>query len=160
MDEGRIQQVGTPTEVYDHPDNSFVAHFLGESNLLPGQVHSQDHSETRIKTDFGLIITVRHCDARVGSRVTVMIRPEHLQLAATPSSTASSKDHPALQISGTLQQTMFVGSDFQLIFELSGGGVMRASVRDTERASISALVDGQDIEFTYSPLMPHVICEP
>jgi spermidine/putrescine transport system ATP-binding protein len=160
MDEGRIQQVGTPTEVYDHPDNSFVAHFLGESNLLPGQVHSQDHLGTRIKTDSGLIITVRHCDARVGSRVTVMIRPEHLQLAATPSSTASSKDQPALQISGTLQQTMFVGSDFQLIFELSGGGVMRASVRDTERASISALVDGQDIKFTYSPLMPHVISEP
>jgi spermidine/putrescine transport system ATP-binding protein len=160
MDEGRIQQVGTPTEVYDHPDNSFVAHFLGESNLLPGQVHSQDHSGTRVKTDFGLIITVSHCDARVGSRVTVMIRPEHLQLAATPSSAASSKDHPALQISGTLQQTMFVGSDFQLIFELSGGGIMRASVRDTERASISALVDGQDIKFTYSPLTPHVICEP
>lgn len=89
-----------------------------------------------------------------------MIRPEHLQLAATPSSTASIKDQPALQISGTLQQTMFVGSDFQLIFELSGGGVMRASVRDTERASISALVDGQDIKFTYSPLMPHVISEP
>jgi sulfate transport system ATP-binding protein len=39
MNQGRIQQIGTPEEVYDHPANPFVYHFLGEVNLFHGRIH-------------------------------------------------------------------------------------------------------------------------
>jgi iron(III) transport system ATP-binding protein len=85
MSRGRIEQIGTPSEVYDRPTSPFVASFIGHSSHFPATVDSPG----------GMIVASSHrlaADAArpllYGARVTVFIRPEHIRLerpeAATP----------------------------------------------------------------------------
>ncbi len=84
MRDGRIQQQGDPTELYERPVNRFVADFIGTSNPLGGKVVSFDDATRRaqVETDGGLRLTGAVTDpaARPGAdtEVTVAIRPEHL----------------------------------------------------------------------------------
>ena len=58
MSKGRIEQVGTPADVYDHPATEFVASFLGASNLLPGSITAQNGAQAQVTLEDGAIITV------------------------------------------------------------------------------------------------------
>lgn len=82
---GRVEQVGAPMELYEHPRNLFVAEFIGSPkvNLIPGEVVEASATGARVKTAQGdtLTLTVDAATARPGDAVTVGIRPEHLGLA-------------------------------------------------------------------------------
>ncbi len=71
MNEGRLLQVGTPAEIYEHPVNRFVADFIGQTNLLDASVVSND----TVCLANGDHID-GHCDLPVGTRVAVCLRPE------------------------------------------------------------------------------------
>ncbi|WP_158747125.1 ABC transporter ATP-binding protein [Acidisphaera sp. L21] len=73
---GKLEQFAPPTQVYDTPASLFVNGFVGQANMLPGTLVSP----TAATLDIGGTIPVRHCAAGTGSRVTICIRPEHLQL--------------------------------------------------------------------------------
>lgn len=83
MNEGKVMQVGTPKEVYRNPTSTFVADFIGSSNLFEGQVTARDdgHSAVRVTNDIEL-----QCDSDPGSvnEVTVSIRPEAVRLTTDP----------------------------------------------------------------------------
>lgn len=72
MNEGRIEQIGTPEEVYYKPKTKFVAQFLGRTNLFEGVVDNSD----RIETNLGSLQL--NCKAK--GKVTCSIRPEHLTI--------------------------------------------------------------------------------
>lgn len=72
MNEGRIEQIGTPEEVYYQPKNKFVAQFLGRTNLFEGDVEDADTIETKIGH------LKLNCKAK--GRITCSIRPEHLTI--------------------------------------------------------------------------------
>nr|WP_295740689.1 ABC transporter ATP-binding protein [uncultured Acidocella sp.] len=78
MSKGRIEQVGTPADVYDHPATEFVASFLGASNLLPGSITAQNGAQAQVTLEDGAIITVpRAVLARIeGDKVKIGVRPE------------------------------------------------------------------------------------
>jgi spermidine/putrescine transport system ATP-binding protein len=80
MNAGRVEQEGTPQEVYEAPRTRFVAEFLGAANLLTGTVTSRDDHQLRARTDTGPDIEVAvGPDApptQTGEQVTVMLRPE------------------------------------------------------------------------------------
>jgi spermidine/putrescine transport system ATP-binding protein len=80
---GRIEQVGTPWEVYERPATGFVARFLGASNLLPALVEESagDRLVARIEGGPRVALAARGLDPAVGSRVAVMLRPEWLCLS-------------------------------------------------------------------------------
>jgi spermidine/putrescine transport system ATP-binding protein len=59
MNRGQLEQVGTPQEIYDHPATAFVADFIGDTNLLPGRVESQQGSSVQVVTPTGLKIQVQ-----------------------------------------------------------------------------------------------------
>ncbi len=86
---GRIEQVGTPREVYHHPANLFVAAFIGSPsiNLLGGEVVGQSGSDVTIHLDAGPEVHWSGTGVAVGNRVTLGIRPEKLRIEApgTPS---------------------------------------------------------------------------
>lgn len=78
LNEGRIEQVGSPLEVYERPRTRFVAGFVGEANLLEGRVtHGADGASQLITTD-GLALTVMG-DLEPGSMAVVSIRPESFE---------------------------------------------------------------------------------
>ncbi|WP_395827369.1 ABC transporter ATP-binding protein [Collimonas sp.] len=82
MNDGSIQQAGSPLELYQQPQNLFVASFIGspKMNLFNGTVSAVDRHALRIKLDSGQEINanVSPENARVGAAVTVGLRPEHL----------------------------------------------------------------------------------
>src|SRR5438093_2632993 len=75
MREGRLEQVGTATEIYQRPASRFVATFLGASNLFNGRVERRNGSESLITTAAGLRLLVDDV-ASDASDVIVSVRPE------------------------------------------------------------------------------------
>lgn len=80
---GRIEQIGTPRDIYDRPATRFVAEFVGETNLISGTVESRSLESAFVRLDDGKGIQVPAViPADVGRRVLVSIRPERIALAA------------------------------------------------------------------------------
>jgi spermidine/putrescine transport system ATP-binding protein len=85
MTQGRVDQIGTPTEIYHHPSSAFVAGFIGTANLLPVTVRSQDGDTVTVDSPTGTQFRVAAAGRTypTGREVTVMVRPERLVPAAT-----------------------------------------------------------------------------
>jgi multiple sugar transport system ATP-binding protein len=81
MHDGRIEQIGTPLELYDRPANLFVAQFIGSPamNIVRGEVRT-DNGAAYLQTDAGLRWPLRSGAAQTGRRVHYGVRPEHLTL--------------------------------------------------------------------------------
>jgi multiple sugar transport system ATP-binding protein len=85
MHEGRIEQVGSPLQVYDHPVNTFVARFIGSPamNLLPGKL-ARHGARATVVLDGGAIVDVPgSCSGADGQLVHFGIRPEHLAIGVS-----------------------------------------------------------------------------
>lgn len=82
MDEGRIRQIGTPTEIYEFPNSEYVADFIGRTNIVYGVVVEESAGHTTVKSDsFPAKIRITHKgNVAVGSQVTVALRPEKISL--------------------------------------------------------------------------------
>lgn len=76
MRDGRIEQIGTPEEVYDSPANPFVSQFIGDANVFTGTVTEGDDRATVAGDDFSLALP----DTDVTGEATVIVRPEQVRL--------------------------------------------------------------------------------
>lgn len=117
MDAGKIEQLGTPNELYERPQTSFVAGFLGISNLLPGSVAGPD----TVRLADGTTIRVRAgtLDGRAGD-VAVGIRPEKIR--------PDEQDPNALQ--GVVRERAYIGVSTQYIVETRNGNVTVVVLND------------------------------
>lgn len=82
MNKGKIEQIGTPTEIYESPVTSFVAAFIGDTNFLLGQVKElvdSDYCQTSID-GFGDVICYNEKKLRAGQNVSLSLRPEKFRL--------------------------------------------------------------------------------
>jgi len=106
MHHGRIQQVGSPTALYDEPINAFVADFIGESNFLGGTVTSVDADGTaEVRHASGRTFRAAwHGSVRPGTSVVASIRPERLTLAAE-----GAADFPCNLWQGRISEIIFIG---------------------------------------------------
>lgn len=78
---GRIEQIGTPEEVYDLPANRFVAEFIGETNFLEGSIERIDNRGALFKSIGGSVFLVKERDGiSIGEKATAIIRPENIAL--------------------------------------------------------------------------------
>jgi spermidine/putrescine transport system ATP-binding protein len=153
---GQIEQVGTPTEVYDHPSTTFVAEFIGESNIFHGTVRRNGSGEMEMRLGENQVVRLRE-DATHDIDVadsSVLIRPEHL-LVPDSGHDLERENYGALDV--TLRQTVFLGADFQLICELADGTTIKAIVRDTARRNISSLKPGDRVRLYYWLDSPYLI---
>ena len=82
MSAGRIEQLGTPEEIYAHPVNWFVADFVGESNLFRGRLGADGAGKPLALMDGGARIAVPPSPFAPGSEVGVLVRPERPRLLA------------------------------------------------------------------------------
>ena len=114
MLDGRIQQQGRPTDLYERPVNKFVANFIGVSNPLPGRVTAFDAASriARVETDRGLELrgTITDPDAspQPGTTVTVAIRPERLTVEPAGSDGLASLPGWAA-VAGRIDQGTYLG---------------------------------------------------
>jgi putative spermidine/putrescine transport system ATP-binding protein len=110
---GRIEQVGAPAEVYEHPATRFVAGFVGTSNLLSGEV----------------------AKAVVGADGTFTIRPEKIHLAET-GAVPGTDDVTA---TGRIRDVVYVGSETRYIVDLDAGGELVVTQQNLTTSSTEAL---------------------
>ncbi len=110
MNEGRILQVGTPSEIYDSPHNRFVADFIGTSNFFEGTLIRSDgvyvEVESNIEQSFKFVCKHKE-DISIDSQVTVVVRPERFEILTEPNS-----DLPNC-LCGTIQDESYLGTTVQ-----------------------------------------------
>jgi spermidine/putrescine transport system ATP-binding protein len=127
MSGGRVQQIATPRELYDHPANRFVAGFIGESNFL----------EARSSGSVVTVGTVQvNLPGAADGALTLMIRPEHVALASTLPD--------ALNLTATVRQLVFFGTDTHVHLTLPDGTAIVARVQNVLHGGRS-FVEGESI---------------
>ncbi|MGB3267795.1 MAG: ABC transporter ATP-binding protein [Microcoleus sp.] len=118
MHEGRIEQIGSPEEIYECPQTAFVADFIGDTNLFSGTVESIDRSTLTVSTSANLKIIVQQSDmwsGVTGDSVVVSVRPEKVYLNLY---------QPEVSVNcfeGRLKNTMYMGTHVHYVVELSSG---------------------------------------
>jgi spermidine/putrescine transport system ATP-binding protein len=110
MNAGRIEQLGTPSDLYERPETAFVASFLGISNLLPGTITGAD----TVRLDEGTEVRVpgETLNGRTG-RIAVGVRPEKIRLGHGEEN----------RLTGRLLETAYVGVATQYVLVTSAGNV-------------------------------------
>ncbi|MGZ5065122.1 MAG: ABC transporter ATP-binding protein [Usitatibacter sp.] len=114
MNEGRIQQVGSPREIYERPSSSFVADFVGSTNVLDGAVLGPDVVDThyRVRTEIGDLTVLATERLKADDKVLVSVRPEDVELSAAKPQRADNV------WSGVVDQKVFLGEVVDLQVKL------------------------------------------
>ena len=136
MNEGRVQQIGTPTDIYNEPANSFVADFIGESNILNGTM-VQDRLVRFMGRDFECV------DAGFGENasVDVVIRPEDIYIMAKSGSG---------MFDGVVQSCIFKGVHYEMTVLTSDG--YEIMIQDYNAFDV-----GQEVSLIVKPSDIHVM---
>ena len=142
MQGGKIEQLGTPSELYELPRTAYVAGFLGVSNLLHGTVSGP----TSVRLEQGEEVTVsREALAGRTGKVAVGIRPEKLRLG--PGATNS--------FTGRVREMAYVGVSTQYIVA-TPAGELTVYVQNAE-PGVRAIVPGGALELSFSPEAAFVV---
>jgi spermidine/putrescine transport system ATP-binding protein len=128
MRQGRIEQIGGPEEVYEHPRTVFVAGFLGASNLLDGEVTGRSNGQTSILTSGGDVVRANSAVVPdgIGPSVRVGVRPEKITIASDAGSPPGDRNH----ISGVVRMSTYIGVNYQYEVEGPGGHMLRVYVQN------------------------------
>lgn len=102
--EGRIQQIGTPRYVYEHPETAFVANFIGVCNIFEADVVARNGQQAVLDLDGQLVEICLNGQPLVGPRVRFAVRPEKITLSAELLSMAGS-----LQLQGIVENKSYLG---------------------------------------------------
>jgi spermidine/putrescine transport system ATP-binding protein len=123
MHAGKVEQLGTPEELYERPATRFVADFIGTTNLLHGDVVGAGGSATEIRLDSGEICRVGSGAGSVGSAIDVSLRPESIRICSTTddedASAGSELDRWAIR--GEIEQAAYLGATVQYLVRSRGG---------------------------------------
>jgi spermidine/putrescine transport system ATP-binding protein len=127
MSNGRIEQIGTPSEVYEEPATAYVADFLGISNLMDARAEGTDTSgRARLRIgEFHLLAGRGETDLLGDVKAT--IRPERIRLEAHGSSGEN-------RLPGMIERVVYVGSTLQVIVHLPSGQTLQAWVHNEGEA--------------------------
>jgi spermidine/putrescine transport system ATP-binding protein len=127
MNDGRLVQVGEPTEVYRNPTNRFVEEFLGDTNFVAGEVTAVDDGYGYLETEFGATVRLPAFEAvESGASFTVSLRPEFMRIrrsneSDTPEGTTARADGTGGDtMTGTVENTIYRGSSIRYVVDVGG----------------------------------------
>jgi spermidine/putrescine transport system ATP-binding protein len=113
MSQGTVRQVGSPREIYDHPAERFVADFIGEANMLKGELMRVERDRGKVRLAAGIEVPARVPQgAPTSGPVTVVVRPEHAALGPVQLG-------PGL--TAVVESAVYVGTDTQYHLRLASG---------------------------------------
>ena len=140
MRAGRIEQIGTPREIYRHPKNRFVAEFIGETNLFSVTVDRVEGGEALALTAEGIEMLLPAHGRRPGEQVTAILRPADFSIGTAG-------------IPGTVSRAVYLGADLYIFVQpLAGGPELRVIARDGAGAEAGATV-----HLAHDPARVHVL---
>ena len=153
LSHGHIEQIGTPDEIYERPATTFVAEFIGSSNLIAGHVVARSTGGAIVETGTGLRW---RCAANGYDRdptggdgaVTVLIRPERIRVEVPGRGAASE----ANCLPARIVEVTYLGEDLHLTLALDDGQSVRAALKNTGAARgwaasqmVEIVVDAADL---------------
>src|SRR4051794_35152930 len=151
MSEGRIEQAGSATELYETPRTEFVASFLGDCNLVDGALGRRDASASDFETHDGARLRVpadRIDPSLNGSLVRVGVRPEKLTLL--PADMAPPEGANVLR--GRVEIASFLGTAIQYVVHPAGGEEFTAIEQNRLGQGPDSLGPGRDVLLAWDPV--------
>jgi ABC-type Fe3+/spermidine/putrescine transport system ATPase subunit len=129
LDHGKIQQLGSPRDLYQRPENPFVADFIGINNLIAGKV--KEIQETKgwmaVETRFGLLKCVFEARFKTGEACKVTVRPE---VASIGNSDETNDDVNMNRITGTVNFASYIGNAIRYDIELDPESLFKVDVQN------------------------------
>ena len=147
MNEGRIEQVGSPEAVYDQPANAFVNRFVGDSNLFDGRMSDRHDDVVTVDTDIGSVAAESVTDIADGEDVAVLIRPENVLLGEAAETAANSFD-------ATFEDRTYTGELTEFAVSVAGADRSGQNVVHVLRpgnASLDGVSPGQTLLVGWEP---------
>jgi spermidine/putrescine ABC transporter ATP-binding subunit len=144
MNAGRIEQIGTPNEIFELPETHFVADFMGVGNFIAGTVSGSSNGETTIDTLGCRVASQTDKEWRIGAPVMAAIRAEKITLSATQPAEGSNV------IEGRLGSAVYQGatSSFKITIDTVPDGLTVRSSNETY-AGMATLQLGQTVWLTW-----------
>ncbi len=137
---GRIEQLGTPSDLYEHPKTRFVANFIGETNLFPGTVSEVSEGWCQIDC-CGLSLRARSSGGIAkGEKASVAVRPERTLLCGPGQSVSAAEN----KVTGTIEETVYLGRSRKYVINAAGTQV--TIVQQIGSASERVLSIGDTVE--------------
>jgi spermidine/putrescine transport system ATP-binding protein len=139
MNQGKVQQIGTPKEIYRAPDNAFVAEFIGMNNLMSGTISHIEDSTAEITTDLGVFKAKTFTGAQKNTPSKLVIAADCIHL----------DDSGEQKVSGKISGEEFVGSVITLFIELENGQEFKVQKQQHEVESLN-LKYGADLTLSWN----------
>ena len=156
MSNGVVEQVDTPENVYERPRTTFVAGFIGVSNLMPGTVTTGGGGRGKVKLDTGIEVEASVDGIESGQRCHAVVRPEKLRISSA--SASSSDGLPG--VDGVVQSSIYLGTATQIAVALPGDVSMTVLVPNASEAERARLPGGgAPVRLSWEPDHMHVVRE-
>ncbi|MGW1095980.1 ABC transporter ATP-binding protein [Streptomyces sp. NPDC002455] len=149
MNGGRVEQLGAPADLYENPRTTFVANFLGTSNLIEGEIVSTGTDVVVSAGGGKLRLPGGRCPspAESGGRLLVGVRPEKISLAHTDDAGAIPEGRN--RVTGRITDSSFIGVSTQYVVESPAGTALQVYEQNIERDG--RLVPGADVVLHWNP---------
>ncbi|MBD0424137.1 ABC transporter ATP-binding protein [Streptomyces sp. TRM S81-3] len=150
MNGGRVEQLGAPADLYENPRTTFVANFLGTSNLIEAEVDSTSGDDIVVKAAGDkLVLPAERCSAATttGGKVLVGVRPEKIGL--THADEAGTVPEGRNRITGKIANTSFIGVSTQYVVDCAACPGFEVYVQNIDRDP--RLVPGADVVLHWNP---------
>ena len=144
LNRGRIEQVGTPRDIYDRPATIFVAEFVGESNVWQGTIERQPDGQHVLVTASGERFPLPPRSYTPGRPARMVVRPEAIRVHTDTGDT---------RLTGTLLDVVYVGGMTKYVVSAGNGQVIKVVTRE------QAVERGQRVRLTWNPMAAHLYQE-
>jgi putative spermidine/putrescine transport system ATP-binding protein len=113
FNDGVIQQLSTPDDLYERPENSFVAQFIGENNKLHGRVEGVSNGKCKVKLETGEKVEALAVNTAPNGKTTLSIRPERIEINPTRKSIKN-------RLEGRIEELIYLGDHIRTRMTVSG----------------------------------------
>jgi len=144
MSKGRVLQVGSPEEVYEHPANRFVADFIGNVNLLDGVVSLDQADRCAVRTGIGEVQVGHGISGTLGMPAAIAVRPEKIEISRA-------RPEQAYNVfTGRVKEIAYFGSYNTYIVQAGNGAIVKITEANTSRHELSNITWEDDVFFWWS----------
>jgi spermidine/putrescine transport system ATP-binding protein len=156
MNHGVVEQVDAPEAVYDRPRTTFVAGFIGVSNLMPGVAGASRDGGTELRLDSGVTLRAASNGLAQGERCYAVVRPE--KLGVTLIEEPAPSDRPSVE--GLVESSLYLGTATQMVVRLPDGVTMTVLVPNADEAERQRLPGaGARVRLSWATDHMHVVRE-
>jgi spermidine/putrescine transport system ATP-binding protein len=156
MNQGVVEQVDVPEAVYDRPRTTFVAGFIGVSNLMPGIAGAASTNGTELRLDNGVTLQAPGNGLANGERCYAVVRPEKLRVTLVEEPAPTDR----ASVEGLVESSIYLGTATQMVVRLSDGVGMTVLVPNASEAERQRLPGaGARVRLSWATQNMHVVKE-